>query len=147
MRYRTFGRTGWKVSEIGVGTWAMGGMWGPLDDAEATRALRKAIELGTGVALVTVEPEVIGAQGVEGDQDHVPRSRADGPRVGCVGPSEPEHQCQRHGDGEASPPHSSSSPGSVTPSGWGRSMDRGVAAIQSARKATRAWDRTLRRSG
>ena len=46
MRYRTFGRTGWQVSEIGLGTWAMGFMWGPLDDDEAIRALRLARELG-----------------------------------------------------------------------------------------------------
>jgi len=46
MRYRTFGRTGWRVSEIGLGTWGMGGMWGRVDDREALRALRRAVELG-----------------------------------------------------------------------------------------------------
>lgn len=46
MRYRTFGKTGWQVSEIGLGTWAMGFMWGPLDDDEAIRSLRLARELG-----------------------------------------------------------------------------------------------------
>ena len=46
MRNRTFGRTGWHVSEIGVGTWAMGGMWGPRDDREAVRAIHRALELG-----------------------------------------------------------------------------------------------------
>ena len=29
-----------------MGTWGMGGMWGPLDNAEAIRAIRRAIELG-----------------------------------------------------------------------------------------------------
>ena len=46
MRYRMFGRTGWKVSEIGFGGWGMGGGWGQRDDAEAMRALRRALELG-----------------------------------------------------------------------------------------------------
>ncbi len=49
MRYRTFGQTGWKVSEIGIGTWGMGGMWGPRDDAEAIRAIYLAVELGVNV--------------------------------------------------------------------------------------------------
>ena len=46
MKYRPFGRTGWQVSEIGVGTWTMGGMWGPVSDREAVRAIRAARELG-----------------------------------------------------------------------------------------------------
>lgn len=46
MQYRTFGRTGWQISEIGIGTWGMGGLWGPLDDAESIRALHKAIDSG-----------------------------------------------------------------------------------------------------
>ena len=35
-----------EVSEIGFGTWALGGSWGPTDDQEAMRALRRAAELG-----------------------------------------------------------------------------------------------------
>lgn len=46
MRARPFGRMGWPVSEIGAGTWGFGSMWGPVDVGEATRALRRAIELG-----------------------------------------------------------------------------------------------------
>src|SRR6476660_8560362 len=45
MRYRTFGRTGWQVSEIGFGTWAMGG-WTGSDDDESLRALDRALALG-----------------------------------------------------------------------------------------------------
>ncbi len=45
MRYRTLGRTGLEVSELGHGTWGMGGWKGGSDD-EAVRALRRAIELG-----------------------------------------------------------------------------------------------------
>lgn len=45
MKHRVFGRTGWKVSEIGFGTWGMGG-WSGSDDEESLRALGRAIELG-----------------------------------------------------------------------------------------------------
>ncbi|OLE84030.1 MAG: aldo/keto reductase [Acidobacteria bacterium 13_1_20CM_2_65_9] len=45
MRYRTFGRTGWQVSEIGYGMWGMGG-WTGSDDDESLRALDRAIALG-----------------------------------------------------------------------------------------------------
>ena len=45
MRYRAFGRLGWQVSEIGFGTWGMGG-WSGSDDAESRAALDRAIELG-----------------------------------------------------------------------------------------------------
>jgi aryl-alcohol dehydrogenase-like predicted oxidoreductase len=47
MKYRTFGRTGWKVSEIGFGAWAIGGKgWGPQKDDESLAALRRALDLG-----------------------------------------------------------------------------------------------------
>lgn len=47
MHYRTFGKLGWKISEISFGGWAIGGdMWGPQDDADSIRALHKAIDLG-----------------------------------------------------------------------------------------------------
>jgi aryl-alcohol dehydrogenase-like predicted oxidoreductase len=45
MRYRTFGRVGWQVSEIGYGLWGMGG-WTGSDDDESLRALDRALELG-----------------------------------------------------------------------------------------------------
>ncbi len=45
MLYRTFGRTGWQVSEIGYGMWGMGS-WSDSDDAESLRALHLAVELG-----------------------------------------------------------------------------------------------------
>ncbi len=47
MKYRTFGRLGWQVSEIGFGAWAIGGAaWGKQDDNESVRALHKALDLG-----------------------------------------------------------------------------------------------------
>ncbi len=45
MQYRTFGRTGWQVGEIGYGMWGMGG-WTGSDDAESLESLRRAVELG-----------------------------------------------------------------------------------------------------
>jgi aryl-alcohol dehydrogenase-like predicted oxidoreductase len=45
MRYRTFGRVGWQVSEIGFGTWGMGG-WTGSDDRESQDALERALQLG-----------------------------------------------------------------------------------------------------
>jgi len=32
MNYRSLGRTGWKLSEISFGAWAIGGAWGSVDD-------------------------------------------------------------------------------------------------------------------
>jgi aryl-alcohol dehydrogenase-like predicted oxidoreductase len=46
MKYREFGRTGWKVSSIGVGTWAMGSQWGQVDDRESLAARHRALDLG-----------------------------------------------------------------------------------------------------
>jgi aryl-alcohol dehydrogenase-like predicted oxidoreductase len=46
MNYRQFGRTGWKVSEIGFGAWAIGGDWGHVNQEDALAALRTAIESG-----------------------------------------------------------------------------------------------------
>jgi aryl-alcohol dehydrogenase-like predicted oxidoreductase len=45
MQYRVFGRTGWKVSEIGYGMWGMGG-WSGSDDQESLQALGVAIQRG-----------------------------------------------------------------------------------------------------
>jgi len=45
MHYRTFGRTGWQVAEIGYGMWGMGG-WTGSDDAESLASLHRAVELG-----------------------------------------------------------------------------------------------------
>ncbi|HEY0591998.1 MAG TPA: aldo/keto reductase, partial [Thermoanaerobaculia bacterium] len=45
MNYRTFGRLGWQVSDIGYGMWGMGG-WTGSDDAESIASLDRAVELG-----------------------------------------------------------------------------------------------------
>ena len=46
MNYREFGRTGWKISEISFGAWAIGGSWGNVDDSESLAALNKALDMG-----------------------------------------------------------------------------------------------------
>src|ERR1700687_1933549 len=46
MHYRQLGRTGWKVSDISFGAWAIGGAWGSVSDDESLAALHKAIDCG-----------------------------------------------------------------------------------------------------
>jgi aryl-alcohol dehydrogenase-like predicted oxidoreductase len=46
MHYRELGRTGWKVSEISFGAWAIGGAWGDVDDRESLAALHAALDGG-----------------------------------------------------------------------------------------------------
>jgi aryl-alcohol dehydrogenase-like predicted oxidoreductase len=47
MKYRSLGRTGICVSEVGVGAWAMGGgMWGGARDDDSRQALARAHALG-----------------------------------------------------------------------------------------------------
>ena len=45
MRYRTFGRLGWSVSEVGYGMWGLAG-WTGSDDDETRQALEEAVRLG-----------------------------------------------------------------------------------------------------
>ena len=46
MEYRLLGRTGFKVSTISFGAWAIGGTWGEVRDEDSLGALHKAIDLG-----------------------------------------------------------------------------------------------------
>ena len=46
MQYRSLGTTGYNVSTVSFGAWAIGGTWGELDDAEAMRCLHRALDLG-----------------------------------------------------------------------------------------------------
>jgi aryl-alcohol dehydrogenase-like predicted oxidoreductase len=46
MQYRALGRTGFNVSAISFGAWAIGGTWGPVDDADSLKALHRALDLG-----------------------------------------------------------------------------------------------------
>jgi aryl-alcohol dehydrogenase-like predicted oxidoreductase len=44
--YRSLGRTGWNVSEIGFGGWQLGGQWGKVDDAASIDTLHHAFNRG-----------------------------------------------------------------------------------------------------
>lgn len=55
MVYRTFGKTGWRVSQVGVGCWQFGGAilldgkqdgWPGVNDEESAATIRRAVELG-----------------------------------------------------------------------------------------------------
>ncbi|HKB02366.1 MAG TPA: aldo/keto reductase [Gemmataceae bacterium] len=45
MRFRTFGRLGWRVGEIGYGMWGLAG-WTGREDAQTRRSLQLAVDLG-----------------------------------------------------------------------------------------------------
>jgi aryl-alcohol dehydrogenase-like predicted oxidoreductase len=45
MKYRTFGRTNWQVSDIGYGMWGLAG-WTGSDDQETLQSLQHAVDLG-----------------------------------------------------------------------------------------------------
>jgi aryl-alcohol dehydrogenase-like predicted oxidoreductase len=45
MKYRRFGRTEWRVSEIGYGMWGMG-EWTGSDDQQSLQSLQRSVELG-----------------------------------------------------------------------------------------------------
>lgn len=46
MNFRPLGRTGWNVSDVSFGAWAVGGTWGPVDDEESLKAMNSAVDLG-----------------------------------------------------------------------------------------------------
>ena len=46
MRYRPLGKSGFDVSEIGFGAWAIGADWGNVDDEQSLRALHAAADAG-----------------------------------------------------------------------------------------------------
>ena len=44
MLYRPFGKLGWSVSSIGMGTWNIGKQWGAIDDAKRVEIIRYTLE-------------------------------------------------------------------------------------------------------
>ena len=46
MEYRRLGRTGYEVSSVGFGAWAIGGTWGEVTEADAMAALHQAVDSG-----------------------------------------------------------------------------------------------------
>jgi aryl-alcohol dehydrogenase-like predicted oxidoreductase len=49
MKYRTLGRTGWDVSAVSFGGWAIGGTWGEVDDETSIEALHTAVDMGVNL--------------------------------------------------------------------------------------------------
>ena len=49
MEYRTFGKTGWKVSAVGMGCWALGGQWGAVEETQALATVHTALDVGINV--------------------------------------------------------------------------------------------------
>jgi L-galactose dehydrogenase len=54
MKYRKLGKTGWRVSVLGFGAAPLGGKYGALNEKEAVRAVRTAVDLG--VNFIDVAP-------------------------------------------------------------------------------------------
>ena len=46
MKLRSLGSTGFEISTVSFGAWAIGGTWGDVDDTESLRALHRAVDLG-----------------------------------------------------------------------------------------------------
>jgi aryl-alcohol dehydrogenase-like predicted oxidoreductase len=46
MNHRPLGRTGWNVSSVSFGAWAVGGTWGRVEDDESMAALHRALDRG-----------------------------------------------------------------------------------------------------
>jgi aryl-alcohol dehydrogenase-like predicted oxidoreductase len=49
MEYRPLGSTGWNVSAVSFGAWAIGGSWGDVDDSESLQALETAVQEGVNL--------------------------------------------------------------------------------------------------
>ena len=49
MKYRSFGPTGWQVSEVAFGAWQLGGDWGAVDDDASIRTLHHAFASGVNL--------------------------------------------------------------------------------------------------
>ena len=46
MKYRELGKTGWKISTVSFGAWAIGGDWGNVNEKDSLTALHKALDSG-----------------------------------------------------------------------------------------------------
>jgi len=46
MLYRDFGKTGWQISAVGLGTWNLGDQWGQVGEEKALAIVHRAIDSG-----------------------------------------------------------------------------------------------------
>src|SRR3712207_4679118 len=78
MHYRTLGRTGLEVSEVGYGAWGIGGsQWIGAQDAESLRARGTAIDRGltfidTALVYGRGPSEQLGGEVARGRDEHIP---------------------------------------------------------------------------
>jgi aryl-alcohol dehydrogenase-like predicted oxidoreductase len=49
MQYRKLGKTGWDVSAVSMGCWAIGGQWGAVNEQEATATVHAALDAGVNL--------------------------------------------------------------------------------------------------
>jgi aryl-alcohol dehydrogenase-like predicted oxidoreductase len=91
MERHEFGRTGLRVSEIGLGCYGMSGVYGPADDAESIATIRRALELGVNFLDTSASygqghnHRLIGAAIRGRRQDVVIHSKSGSPRDGDPG--------------------------------------------------------------
>ena len=76
MKYRILGRTGLRVSAVGLGTMVHAGHFGPMDDRESLSAIEKALELGvnfidTSDAYGAGYSETLLGQALRGKRDRI----------------------------------------------------------------------------
>ncbi len=77
MQYREFGRTGFRISEIGFGAWAIGGwMWGGTSKDESIHTIHAALD--AGISLIDTAPiygfgisESVLGEALQGKRDRV----------------------------------------------------------------------------
>ncbi len=83
MRFRTFGRLGWQVSEVGHGLWGAGG-WTGSDDDESVAAIERSMDLGcnffdTALAYGLGKSERLLARAIRARGAEAPHLRAENP--------------------------------------------------------------------
>src|ERR671913_1402145 len=76
MKYRILGRTGLRVSAVGLGTMVHAGHFGPMDDSESLGAIETAIDLGvnfidTSDAYGAGYSETLLGQALRGKRDEI----------------------------------------------------------------------------
>ena len=49
MKYRTLGKTGWKVSAVSMGCWGLGGQWGEVSERQAADTVHAAMDAGVNL--------------------------------------------------------------------------------------------------
>ena len=62
MKYRSFGRTGWQVSEIGFGAWAIGADWGKVvSEEDSLGAIYASLDNGVNLSTQQMCTEMVAA--------------------------------------------------------------------------------------